>query len=581
MSAETTSPPAPEPPAVIRPSRAALWGLGIVIVLAMAARAWLHFRAPLVPGMNGAYYLVQARCVLERGTLGIPDLPLTFYVHAAFAWLVQHLAGSSQADAIVFAVKLLDSILPPLVAVPLFWMGWRWTRQSGGSATAALLPAVFACLGAQALGMVGDFQKNSLALVWLAALAPAAHGFFEKPNWRSAIAPLGIFALLGLTHVGVLGAAIFFATALVGCGAFVAGRADIRKLLVVAGVGLAILAVAGLVVYLAYDPARIKRLANTVLSPKTFLAGEDRKRPPGLRNLPPPGAGMPLDRPALRPDDRNLPPGAGFPPGGGPGGMMFLRRWPWLPGAFFLTVGLVGIGVALWRRKVLPANDLILILAAALTCATLGGPFFNMDKAMRLRLIAAIPAALTVSFLLAQMKWKSFRYALGGLLLAATVASAAMYLRQGGRHAIVNEETVAELKTLAEFAQPPESTLIVARHGLEWWVAWTLHTHIAHANSVTAEDWTRFQNVFYLVEKGNRGRPPGPGGFRPGMRPGFPPDGRGAPFRPRLGPPPGGPMGGMMNVRIPPGAEILHDGKKLKLARVTSSPEDVIEPRPR
>jgi hypothetical protein len=41
-----------------------LWLLGI-LAAAVAARAWLLFSTPLVPGMNGAYYLVQARSLLE------------------------------------------------------------------------------------------------------------------------------------------------------------------------------------------------------------------------------------------------------------------------------------------------------------------------------------------------------------------------------------------------------------------------------------------------------------------------------------------------------------------------------------
>lgn len=46
----------------------------------------LLFGTPLMPGMNGAYYLVQARAVITRGTLELPDLPLIFYVQALL-WL--------------------------------------------------------------------------------------------------------------------------------------------------------------------------------------------------------------------------------------------------------------------------------------------------------------------------------------------------------------------------------------------------------------------------------------------------------------------------------------------------------------
>jgi hypothetical protein len=84
-----------------------------LVAAAIAARAWLLFSTPLVPGMNGAYYLVQARSLLEHGRLGIPDLPLTFWLHASLARLLQLVSGMHQDAAIVWAVKLADATLPP------------------------------------------------------------------------------------------------------------------------------------------------------------------------------------------------------------------------------------------------------------------------------------------------------------------------------------------------------------------------------------------------------------------------------------------------------------------------------------
>ena len=91
-----------------------------IIALAVTARAWLHFTTPYVPGINGGYYLVQARSFTEHGVLGIPDMPLTFYLHAALSSLLANVGGMAQADAIVWAVKLCDSALLPLAAWPVF-----------------------------------------------------------------------------------------------------------------------------------------------------------------------------------------------------------------------------------------------------------------------------------------------------------------------------------------------------------------------------------------------------------------------------------------------------------------------------
>ena len=44
------------------------------MLLAVTGRAWLMFGTPYMPGVNGAYYLIQARAILEQGVLGISDL---------------------------------------------------------------------------------------------------------------------------------------------------------------------------------------------------------------------------------------------------------------------------------------------------------------------------------------------------------------------------------------------------------------------------------------------------------------------------------------------------------------------------
>ena len=155
----------------------------LVTLAAVAERAWLLFSTPLVPGINGAYYLVQARALLEQGKLGIPDLPLTFWVDAALAKLIQLVSGTSLEASIILAVKLEDSILPALVALPVFALVRRWSSRVGGGLWLPTCAALAVACGAPALGMVGDFQKNSLGLVWLAALLWRLH-IWPRPPWR-------------------------------------------------------------------------------------------------------------------------------------------------------------------------------------------------------------------------------------------------------------------------------------------------------------------------------------------------------------------------------------------------------------
>jgi len=531
------------------------WWLAGIVAAAAAARAWLHFRTPLAPGINGAYYFVQARAVLEHGLPGVPDLPLTFWLHAALAWLVEHLGGLARDPAVVLAVKSADSLLPALAAVPIAWLGWRWQRTAARpSFIAALAPAALVVLGAQALGMTGEFQKNSLALVWLATLAPAAHVFLTRPAFRTALAPLGLLALLGLTHVGVLGASLVF-SALLAVGAIVSAEPGRRrKILALTLGGAVIVAVAATIIYKVYDPSRVVRLIKAFREPSTFLDNPGQGNFPGARGGLPP---LPL------------------PLGGGPPGGAGLMRWA--QGLVFLAVAGTGLGLAWGRRKSLPPADRTVLVAAAVTAAALGGPFYDMDKSHRLMLIAAVPAAMTLSFVLAAMTNDTARRIVGSLVIVGTLASAALFLPHGGQPTI-SEAARDELRALAQATAPADRSLIVARHGLEWWAAWILHTHIAQFQAVKDSDWTKFDHVFYLTEKKRQTPPGGPGG-RPPRGPGRPADARDAAMGPPNGPPPGGPPGGFpgggpdwLAAKIPGNVTTVHDGSELKLVLAPTPP---------
>src|SRR5579862_7176871 len=134
------------------------WALAAIVLIASVARGWLLFSTPLVPGMNGGYYLVQARSVLTKGTLGVPDLPLTFYVQAALARVIEFVSHRGLEPSVLLAVKLADAVLPALIAVPVFLLVRRWGKAANAPGWIALAAAAIAALSAPALSMVGDFE---------------------------------------------------------------------------------------------------------------------------------------------------------------------------------------------------------------------------------------------------------------------------------------------------------------------------------------------------------------------------------------------------------------------------------------
>jgi hypothetical protein len=155
-------------------------------------------------------------------------------------------------------------------------------------------------------------------------------------------------------------------------------------------------------------------------------------------------------------------------------------------------------------------------------------------------------------------------------------------LRRGG-HPVISEVAVIELRALAPLIPNPDQTLIATRHGLEWWTAWTLHTHIAQRSGLAASDWQNFRSVLFLESK-QEGfpMPPGDGPHASTERgilatigrffDGGPPGG--GPMLPGGPRGPGGPMG---VPQIPKDCETVHDGKNFKLARVFTPPAFVVD----
>lgn len=579
-----------EPPAKAVVELRFPWGVISLIVLAgAAARALLLFSTPLVPGMNGAYYLVQARSLLQQGKLGIPDLPLTFVIQAALAKIVQLVSGASLESSIVFAVKCADTLLPAFVALPVFALVRRWAKRAGAGLWVPACAALVAVAGAPALAMVGDFQKNSLGLVWLASLLWALNNWLEQPSVKRALLPVLFLGLIGVTHIGVFGWALALTVLVMGVALWRC-EAKVRRTIVPwLFAGGAMCAVAAGLVLWKFDPARVQRLASAAMHPLTYL---HQNQGPGMRGNPPGGPrgssqlpGGPNDFRPQPPNGQNnfRPPGGpnGFP--GGPG--MMSAGWNWLPPAALLAAA-VGALVAAWfGRKNLSAGSVAVVAGCALGLLILSGPWVTGDKVMRFRLIAVGPALICASFAMLQLRWPKVRAIVATLMALALIVPGAMRVARGGRP-VITLEAANELRSLSAEISTPGKTLIVARHGLEWWAAWYLHTHIAHVNALTDADWKNFDAVYFLRQKGGMpfggpgpGRQPRPDGqFRPDgqlqFRPDGPPD-----FAGGFSPPgdilrrpfaqgrPGGP-GAMGEPMIPRDADITHDGEFFMLALV-------------
>jgi hypothetical protein len=485
-----------------RPRRWWLLPLALVLLAAIAVRAAILFSSPLPPGMDAAYYPVQARSLLEDGRFLYHDLPLRFAIDAALSMGLMAVAKLDIDAATLLASRLTDTVLPPLVAVPIVLLGRRFARGQGDRWTAlawsVAAAALLATVSYPILRMTGDFQKNALGLVWLAAAAWGLHRALAEPRrvsgWCWTALAVGLAAT---THVGAFGATAVLVAVALGTAAVAWSEVSVRRLALLGVGGTALAALALGAVWVA-SPERARALLDAPLRIFGMSAAAS---------------------------------GAGPRAGGG-------LAW----GGAALVVLIVGFALRrLWvERSTTPLADRAVVLAAGATAALLTCPLLSGEYLMRFALMAPVPLAIAVAYLLVRRTVEGRRtwptVVVAGAALGSGLAGFAPSflptppnrsgtMQTGERPPrggplfmqVVSDEGAAELRELRPLIPDPKRTLVVARHGLEWWAAFLLHTPVRQGRPPD-DSFDRYERVLLLVERGpphNRASGgPGPGPMR-------------------------------------------------------------------
>jgi hypothetical protein len=459
-----------------------------VVIAATIARASVLFRTSLMPGTNGAYYLIQVRSVIEKGHLAEHDMPLIFWLQAGLSLLIKALTHLDLEPAIVLASKLFDSIVPALTAVPAFLIAVRWPG-SKRSVWAGIAAGALAVFSSGPLIMIGNFQKNAFGMVLALWCVCFLQQGLARRSWRSIVAAGFFLSLVGMTHIGAFGVTLVlvFLTGIVWT--LLVSRKRTHALLLAVSVTLGATGLVALLMLLG-DSSRIARLVSYLKDPLTlfnFSNAADSFR----------GRQGPL----------------------GTGSLSSV--------VFFGILAACAAVVLVRQRRDMPPWEKALVLPAALLALLLSSPFVNQDLLSRFSLMAFAPGVILVAFLSAHSRRPVTRVAVVGLTLAAVLASAPSAIRTDSAPSIP-AASYAELASLQAQVTDPSHTLIIAQHGLEWWAAWVLHTDVAQGQAVTAADWTTYTSVLFLQQTGGQqsmsdgpGLGGSPGGFQPraGTRP--------------------------------------------------------------
>ena len=427
----------------------------IVIIFGWVLRFQASMTTELIPGINGAYYPLQVRSILESGTLGIPDFPLLFYVDAAFALLLTLFIEQNQA--IVLATRLVDLVIPVLIAVPVMLFAFEFSKDRKKSyltAAATLLVGLIAVGNTSLLRLSGDFQKNAVALPFSLLFLFFLYRSFAHHKKRDYVMAVIFFVITSLTHLGVTALTLTVG----GLFAIITLASDPnrkRSILIISG--LVLIALLTLTAVYLIDPTRIERLLSVILDPYSLFADLSQETA---------NAGKTSRRIFI--DERLL---------------------------LGNILGLVGIMAAILMRAEINKTTRTLLWSSSLTALLFASSFINPAWSQRLALMAFLPGLIPLTFLVMRRKWGwGIAAAVLIFVLGTTFTTPGVFSQK-----TLSIDAYAELEEMKDLLEPG-STLVYAAHGLEWWVGWTMDTEITNRFYLAAENWDEYDAVYSLTQ---------------------------------------------------------------------------------
>ena len=429
--------------------------------------------------MDGGYYPLQVRNILNTGYLSFNDVPLYFYFCALILKIIALFGFVATNETIISVVKIIDSTMFPLLAIPLFMILSRKGGKIPFFAQFALL--IFAVFSFSPLIMLGDLQKNAFAIPFLLIFIYLFEGFLISGEKRKLFLALATMLIIAFTHFGVFVFSLAFFT--------IALFVVYRKMAILPSI---LILLTGFSVIYVFDASRALRLITfwNVIFEKFDSIKESLQLPLLVNTL--------------------------F--------------------SYFLVVFSIFQYRKIRRETDIAARNMMVILIILL--AIFAFPFYETQYVRRFNLLLFIPQILLMIYLIRMNQKFAGFFAISLVLL--TAFSIFTYFSEAKKPVITDQE-FQDLQNLNAFLPDnKDSTIIIARHGLEFWTAWALNVKVANDRAMNQLAVEKYNNMIILQQKSEIGERP-PGNRRPSQQP-LAGVGR-SPERPPMGRQDGPPMG--------------------------------------
>jgi hypothetical protein len=412
----------------------------LAVVVGIVAKLSLT-KGDLLPGLDGAFYWVQVRSVLENLSLAFSDLPLVFWVQAAIAWVV---------GDVPLGVRISDAVLPALSAIPIYLIARRFKNP--------FLPAIAILVvllhPIQLYFFTGDFIKNEATIPAVFFMALVLVNWEHQSKKLSVIYSIILFVITALSHFGTA----LLAFILIVLWGLLQMRRSGRKFWL-KGLALSCVAFVGLLTSLAVIvPNRYERLVEFLTTPSAAFV-----------------------RPVID----------GIIHGYANSIITFT--------IITSQIAVVVLAIISWRsRSNFSFSDMSLVISSLIATFVLSSPFISMEWADRLTGLSFVPLSIAAILIFGNADKNLYKAPV--TVLAALTFLSSMTFTSYEMKIVFSDEKYSDFKQLVQQVDIPENSVIVARHGVQYLSAWHFETDVVLESYFETADLSSYSAVFILVE---------------------------------------------------------------------------------
>jgi len=412
----------------------------LITLIAIIIRIYLSFSTELIAGMDGGYYPLQVRNILNTGFLSYSDVPLYFYFCASIVKLISIFGFSASNEMIILVIKIIDCLALPLLTIPLFKI--LSNKESKMPFFAEIAIVSFAVFSSSAFIMLGDLQKNAFAIPILLTFIYYIENYFvsnQKQNILFAI--ISLFAI-ALIHFGVF---VFSLAFLIIAICVVYQKKAILPSFLLFLVGFSIISL--------LDFNRAFRLLTfwNVIFEKSAMFSEPLP-PPVLLNV-------------------------------------------------LISYFLVGFAIFQYTKhqENIDKTTKYMVLILTILIVIFALPFYETQYVLRFNALLFIPQSLLI-FNLIRINRKIAIYF--SILLAIVTSFSILTTLHEGKKPVIDNLAFHDLQNIKQYISGnKDSTIIITAHGIEFWTAWALKVKVGNDRGLDKLNVDKYTNILFLQSK--------------------------------------------------------------------------------